>query len=119
NNLPSARSEGSEGGPGRNDARGNGFSGCWQRGASPEAISAYHPGAAAADDFIHLGERGHRRVPGGGHRKRAVGGPILDRFCRIVELQEAVGKSRGKAVSAADAVEDLEMRVGIGLVKLS
>ena len=44
--------------------------------------------------------------------------PYSTAFCGVVVLQEAVDQAGGEAVAAADAVEDLELRVRAALVEL-
>src|SRR5262249_51380276 len=69
--------------------------------------------------FLHLGDRGHRRVAGSGHRQRAVSGAALHRPLRSAIGQEAVDQTGGERVAAADAIEDLQIGAGSGLVELA
>ena len=48
------------------------------------------------------------------HQERAVGDAQVDAFLRALAAQEAVGEARRKAVAAADAVLDLQVRELMG-----
>ena len=67
------------------------------------------PRAYVLDQRFHFLQRCHGRVAGSCHGKRAVGGPIFDSFLRIVELEKAIDKAAGKAITAADAIEDFQI----------
>ena len=75
--------------------------------------------AAAGEGLLDLLAGGHRRVARGGRGEGAVGGAVLDGLLGVVELEEAELQAGREAVTAADAIEDLEFRILAALAELS
>jgi hypothetical protein len=80
---------------------------------------AHDAGAAALHELLDFLLRGHRGVAGRGAREGPVGRAVVDGELGVVLREEAELEARGERVAAADAVEDLEARVGAALVELA
>src|SRR5947207_16021238 len=74
---------------------------------------------AALDEDFHFLQGCHGRIAGSCHGERAVGSSIFDSFLRIVELEKAIDKAAGKAITAADAIEDFQILEVGRFVRLS
>jgi hypothetical protein len=72
-------------------------------------------GACARHERLYFGEAGHRRVAGGSHGQRPVGGAVLHGRLQVAGCQQAIDEAGGEAVTAAYPVVDLQRPAVPGL----
>src|SRR5690242_11665284 len=80
-------------------------------------MSARNACANALHHLFHLGKRRHSSVAGGGHSQSSMGGTAFHRPLCFATRQKSVDQTRGKRISAADAVEYLQILACNGAIE--